>query len=66
MIGQKLKSARYNLRFNQEEMAHELRTIRSSVSQWESDRADPTLKKFVEICNLLKISPNEMLGWGEK
>lgn len=26
MIGQKLKSARHNLRYNQEEMAHELNT----------------------------------------
>jgi transcriptional regulator with XRE-family HTH domain len=66
MIGTKLKSARHNLRFNQEEMAHQLNTIRSSVSQWESDKSDPTLKKFVEVCNILKISPNEMLGWGEK
>ncbi|EGO5088673.1 helix-turn-helix transcriptional regulator, partial [Enterococcus faecalis] len=48
-IGEKIKIARNNKDFTQEELANQLNVSRTAVSNWENGRNYPDLKILIQI-----------------
>ena len=38
----------------------------SIVTKWESGERNIPINRLVELCKILKTSPNELLGWKDK
>ncbi len=47
----------------QQELADKLGIRKSVVSSWKTRNTNPPLEYMVQICELLEISPNELLGY---
>lgn len=47
----------------QQELADKLGIRKSVVSSWKTRNTNPPLEYIVQICELLEISPNELLGY---
>lgn len=47
----------------QQELADKLGIRKSVVSSWKKRNTNPPLEYIVQICELLEISPNELLGY---
>lgn len=60
----RLRKARDEKNLTQKELAKILNIGRTSIVSWENEKNDtvPTLKSFVEICSLLDVDPNYILG----
>lgn len=65
----KLTETRKEKKLTQEKFAEELHLCRTTVVNWENCKKNintlPTLLTFTEICNLLKVDPNYLLGVSE-
>jgi transcriptional regulator with XRE-family HTH domain len=65
----KLNETRKEKFFTQERFAEGLHLCRTTVVNWENCKKNintlPTLLTFTEICNLLKVDPNYLLGVNE-
>ena len=61
MIGKQIAQARQNKNLTQNELAKLLSITRSAVAQWETEREEPTLKHFVDLCNTLELDPTALL-----
>ena len=59
----RLKAARLAAGMTQTEVARKSRVNQVTVSAYESGRIDPSLSVLVSLCEILKVSPNELLGW---
>ena len=62
---ERLKETRRKSIYKQDQLAEALHfSGRSSISNWESNKskAVPTLEDFVNLCILLKVDPNYLLG----
>lgn len=62
-IGERLKAARLAQHLNQEELAERIGAKYRSVSTWENGTAKPDCLTIIRICEVLKISPNHLLGY---
>lgn len=60
-IGNKIKIARSNKQFTQEELATQLNVSRTAVSNWENGRNYPDLKTLIQISDILDISIDSLL-----
>ena len=60
-LGQKIAKIRAESGISQEQFAEKLSVSRQSVSKWEMDHALPQIDKVVEMCDLFKISTDELL-----
>lgn len=60
-IGSKLKEARQNSGYTQEQIAQHLGVSRQSVSGWENDRAYPELSYVIKLSELYHLSLDELL-----
>ncbi|EHH1621008.1 TPA: helix-turn-helix transcriptional regulator [Enterococcus faecalis] len=60
-IGEKIKIARNNKDFTQEELANQLNVSRTAVSNWENGRNYPDLKILIQISDTLNISIDKLL-----
>lgn len=47
----------------QQELADKLGIRKSVVSSWKTRNTNPPLEYIVQICELIEISPNELLGY---
>ena len=61
-IGMKLRSARENLGLSQEQVAALIPMNQSSYSKIERDVQEPSLDQLRQLCLILKISPEYLLG----
>lgn len=61
-VGTKIKEARLAKAITQQQLADALNVARSTVSGWEVGRNEPDLESCVQICQLLKVSLNDLLG----
>jgi transcriptional regulator with XRE-family HTH domain len=50
----------------QEELAQKLGKTRSVISNWEKGINRPDADTIAKICAILKVTPNELLGWDEE
>ena len=62
-IGERLKEARLAQHLNQEELAELIGSKYRSISTWENGTAKPDCLTIVRICEVLKITPNHLLGY---
>lgn len=61
MIGEKLYELRRKNNLSQEEVAEKLNVSRQTVSKWETNQSQPDFDKIIPICNLFRISTEELL-----
>ena len=60
-IGEKIANLRILSKMSQEELAEILEVSRQSVSKWEMDQALPQLDKVIQLCEIFKISTDQLL-----
>ena len=60
-IGEKISYLRSKYGLSQEELAEKLYVSRQSVSKWEMDQALPQVDKILQLCELFKVSSDELL-----
>ncbi len=60
-IGEKIAYLRSNLDISQEQLAEKINVSRQSVSKWEMDQALPQIDKVLQLCELFKVSADELL-----
>lgn len=60
MLSEKLKEFRRNEGLTQKELAIVLDSSQNTISQYESGKRTPTVKKLLEISTLLGCSINEL------
>lgn len=66
LFSAKLKRKRQQLGLTQKELSDMLNIKRSCLGAYEECRALPTLTKFINMCDILDVSPNEFLGYVEE
>ena len=62
-IWRKIKDRRELLRLKREYIATRMDVSTSLVTKWEKGERKIPINRIVELCNILKMSPNELLGW---
>lgn len=62
-IGKKFKDLRAQVGLDQKHICSVLEIPRSAVSMYESGERYLSVYEFDMLCKLLRISPNEVLGW---
>lgn len=62
-FGNKIKNRREYLGFRREQVAARMDVSVSLVIKWERGERKVPIDRLVELCNILKVSPNELLGW---
>ncbi|MBR3893646.1 MAG: phosphoglucosamine mutase [Clostridia bacterium] len=60
-LGEKITQLRTAANMTQEELAEKLLVSRQSVSKWEMNQALPQIDKVLMLCELFKLSTDEML-----
>jgi len=61
-IGEKILIRRKELGLSQEQLADQLKVSRQSISKWEQDGALPDFINGITLCNLLNITPAELIS----
>lgn len=56
-----LKTALKERKITQTALAKALNVTHSTVWEWLNTKT-PSLERFIEICNVLKLTPNELLA----
>lgn len=64
-FGEKLKSARKNAGFTQEQLAEKLMISRQAVTKWESDKGLPDIENLKHLSKLLNVSIDYLIVSGE-
>ena len=60
-MGNRIKIRRKELRIKQAELAERLNISNSHMSSIENGRQKPSLDIFIQICNLLNVTPDYLL-----
>jgi transcriptional regulator with XRE-family HTH domain len=50
---------------SQERLAQYLGTTQATVSRWANGENQPDFDYLFKICELLEVSPNDILGWND-
>ena len=61
-ISEKITHLRISQNISQEKLSELLNVSRQSVSKWESGETLPQLDKVIELCNLFKVSADELIN----
>ena len=61
-IAEKIIHLRIANNISQEKLASLLNVSRQSVSKWESGESLPQIDKVMEICDLFKVTADELLN----
>lgn len=61
-FGTKLQQIRKAAGLSQEQLADLINMSRQAVSKWETDQATPDIEKVSLLCDIFKISADELLG----
>jgi DNA-binding helix-turn-helix protein len=64
-FGNKIKIRREYLGIKREYVASKMNVSTSTITKWESGERNVPMNRLVELCNILEVSPNELLGWEE-
>lgn len=61
-----LRASRAAMRMSQKELANAVGVSEDAISKYESGKGYvPGTDKLLEICRVVKKSPNELVGWQE-
>lgn len=66
MLAEKLKQARVDKGYSQDEVADRLKISRPTISKWENGKAYPDLYNFKLLCNLYDLPADSLLKDDEK
>jgi len=58
-----LRRLRQNLKLTQQQVADKLKVGRLTITYYETGRSLPSIKMLVKLCEILKTTPNELLGF---
>lgn len=61
-----LRKFRKKAGLTQEELARKLGKTSNVISNWERGDNRPDADTIERICSILKVSPNDLLGWEEE
>ena len=64
-FGEKLKNARQQAGYSQQQLAEKLSVSRSAVAKWETDKGMPDIENLKAIAALLNVSLDYLLGSDE-
>lgn len=59
---EKLKTARKAKKLTQAKLAKALHITKSAVSKYETGQLDPNCKTIIELCKILEVSSDYLLG----
>ena len=62
---QNLSALRKSKNLSQEEIADRLGVSRQAISKWENGQALPETTNIMKLCEILEVTPNELLGYEE-
>lgn len=62
IIGSKIKEKRIALGLSQEELGQKLGVSKVSVCGYEKGTRTPTMKNFLDLIEILDLTPDELLG----
>lgn len=65
-LGDNIRNARIAKNINQEELAKLLGKSKNVISNWERGDNRPDVDMIERLCEILDMSPNEMIGWEEE
>ena len=67
MAREKLKAARIGAGMTQQQVAEYLGTSQTMVARYEREASELPLRHFIRLCQLYKVSSDEVLGlWRKK
>jgi transcriptional regulator with XRE-family HTH domain len=66
MFATNLKEFRLKLNMSQRELASELDITQQGYCRWENGQSFPNEEKLVRLCQILRCTPNDLLGIKEK
>lgn len=61
-LGSVLRERRLELGRTQAELACAIEVTQSSISNWEAGRTEPPLSLFLRLCDVLGVSPVQVLA----
>lgn len=64
-VGENIKNFRTWRGVTQQDLADRLEKSKSVISNWEHGTNSPDVESCKKICQLLEVTPNELLGWEE-
>jgi len=64
-LGENIRSLRTKIGLTQEELANKIGKSKNVISNWERGDNRPDADTIEMLCDIFKISPNELLGWGK-
>lgn len=62
IIGSKIKEKRIALGFSQEELGEKLGVSKVSICGYEKGTRTPTMQNFIDLIEILGLTPDELLG----
>ncbi len=62
-FGRRLKAARKALRLSQEQVASRIAVHRTTYTKYETGVVEPPYSTLVSLCDVLQVTPNDLLGW---
>ncbi|MDR2655791.1 MAG: helix-turn-helix domain-containing protein [Oscillospiraceae bacterium] len=62
-IGENIRKHRKMLNLKQEDVAKHVGKSRNVVANWEAGINSPDVNTVEQLCELFKISPNDLFGW---
>ena len=65
-LGEKIKEARKEAGFSQEQLAEKMSVSRSAIAKWETDKGIPDVNNLKVMSQLLGVSIDYLLDDGEK
>lgn len=65
-FGEKLKQARKQAGYSQEQLAEKLSVSRSAIAKWETDKGMPDIENLKSIAHFLDVSIDYLLAEGEE
>lgn len=64
-FNQQLTALRKARGISQEALADMLGVSRQAVSKWETAETQPEMANLLALCEILQVSPNQLMGWKE-
>ena len=64
-LADNLKNELKAQKISQEALAKRLNTTQATVSRWTTGENFPDFETLFLICEILNVTPNELLGWDD-
>lgn len=64
-ISENIRLYRQMRHLTQADLAFELDKSISSIANWERGHKSPDADTFEKLCQILKVTPNQMYGWDD-